>query len=102
MKRLQLIAAVLVLTFSGSAVAQTSNGTGGGNGAPRRRGQEEMFRRVRNDHYSEHRLSLYRCSGDNHGDAEEFSGKIGVYDSSKVVFGNGGVYEHDINGGTLS
>jgi len=50
------------------------------------------------DHHSEHRLSLYQCSGDNHWDAESFSGKIGIYDSSKVVFGNGGVYEHDING----
>lgn len=35
------------------------------------------------------------------GTVKNLSGKIGVFDSSKVVFGNGSVYENAINGGTL-
>ncbi len=35
------------------------------------------------------------------GTVRSLSGKVGVFDSSKVVFANGSVYEHAVNGGTL-
>lgn len=35
------------------------------------------------------------------GTVKNLSGKIGSFDSSKVVFSNGSVYEHAVNGGTL-
>ncbi len=35
------------------------------------------------------------------GTIKSLSGKISVFDSSKVVFGNGGTYEHAVNGGAL-
>jgi hypothetical protein len=35
------------------------------------------------------------------GTVKNLSGKIGVFDSSKIVFGNGSVYEHAVNGGSL-
>ncbi len=35
------------------------------------------------------------------GTVKTLSGKIGTFDSSKVVFANGSVYEHAVNGGTI-
>lgn len=35
------------------------------------------------------------------GTVKNLSGKVAVFDSSKVTFGNGGVYEHAVNAGTL-
>ena len=102
MKQLQLIAAALVLIFSGSAVAQTSNGTGGGNwsasstwtGGNVPTGSGTITIQSTDSLYIDVPVTIT-------GTLRSFSGKIGVFDSSKVAFGNGGVYEHDINGGTL-
>jgi hypothetical protein len=102
MKRLQLFAAALVLIFSGSAVAQTSNGTGGGKwsesatwtGGNVPTGSGTIIIQSTDSLYINVPVTIT-------GTLRSFSGKIGIYDSSKVVFGNGGVYEHDINGGTL-
>jgi hypothetical protein len=35
------------------------------------------------------------------GTVRSLSGRVTVFDSSRVTFGNGGVYEHAVNGGTL-
>jgi hypothetical protein len=35
------------------------------------------------------------------GTVKSLSGRIGVFDSSKVVFGNGSVYEHAVNAGSI-
>jgi hypothetical protein len=102
MKRLQLIAAALVLIFSGSAVAQTSNGTGGGKwsasatwtGGNVPTGSGTITIQSTDSLYIDVAVTIT-------GTLRSFSGKIGIYDSTKVVFGSGGVYEHDINGGTL-
>ena len=102
MKRMQLIVGMLLLVCHGFAVAQTSNGTGGGNwsasatwtGGTVPTGSGTITIQSTDSIYFDVPVTIT-------GTLRSFSGRIGTYDSSKVVFGNNGIYEHDINGGML-
>jgi hypothetical protein len=103
MKPMQtIIVGILLLISATFALAQTSNGTGGGDwnasgtwtGGAVPTGSGTITILSTDSIYFNVAVTIT-------GTLRSFSGKVGVFDSSKVVFGNGGVYEHDINGGTL-
>jgi Secretion system C-terminal sorting domain len=102
MKRLLCSATILLLILYCSAVAQTSNGTGGGKwsqsatwtGGNVPTGSGTITIQSTDSIYIDVPVTIT-------GTLRSFSGRIGVFDSSKVVFGSSGVYEHDINGGSL-
>ncbi|MGA7161749.1 MAG: T9SS type A sorting domain-containing protein [Bacteroidota bacterium] len=102
MKRVQLIVGLLLLIGCGSIIAQTSNGTGGGNwsasatwtGGVVPTGSGTITIKSGDSIYIDVAVTIT-------GTLRSYSGKIGVFDSSKVVFGNGGVYEHDVDAGML-
>ncbi|HTR81229.1 MAG TPA: T9SS type A sorting domain-containing protein [Bacteroidota bacterium] len=102
MERVKKILTMLFLLGLSSAVAQTSNGTGGGKwsesatwtGGSVPTGSGTITIQASDSIYIDVPVTIT-------GTIRSFSGKIGTFDSSKVVFGNGGVYEHDVNGGML-
>ena len=103
MRRLQLFAAVLVLIFSGTAVAQTDSTTGGG-------GNWNLSSTWQNGNVPSGAGTIIIRSGDSlyfntavtiTGTVRSLSGRVGVYDSSKIVFASGSVYEHACNGGGI-
>ena len=102
MKRLRLFTGLLLLVIYGNMQAQTSNGTGGGKwsasatwqGGSVPTGSGTIVIKSTDSVAMDIPVTIT-------GTLRSFSGKISVFDSSKIVFGNGGVYEHDVNGGTL-
>jgi Secretion system C-terminal sorting domain len=103
MKPMQTIIVGFLLLISATfALAQTSNGTGGGDwnasgtwtGGAVPTGSGTITILSTDSIYFNVAVTIT-------GTLRTFSGKIGVFDSSKVVFGNGAVYEHDVDGGSL-
>jgi hypothetical protein len=101
MKKLYLLTAV-GLIFSSAMFGQiTSNGTGGGNwsspstwlgGLPN--GSQVVTIAETDSVYFDVPVTITDT-------IKNYSGRIGEFDSSKVIFGNGGVYMHAANSGRL-
>ena len=102
MRRAQLFCGLLLFFCYGTMSAQTTNGTGGGKwslsatwtGGNVPTGSGTIVIKSGDSVYIDVPVTIT-------GTLRSFSGKIGVFDSSKVVFGNGAVYEHDVDAGIL-
>ncbi|HTX19170.1 MAG TPA: T9SS type A sorting domain-containing protein [Bacteroidota bacterium] len=102
MRRMYILVGIILIAGWLGVQAQTSNGTGGGKwsasatwqGGNVPTGSGTIVIQAADSVYIDVPVTIT-------GTLRSFSGKIGVYDSTKIVFGNGGIYEHDINGGML-
>ncbi|MGB2867396.1 MAG: T9SS type A sorting domain-containing protein [Bacteroidota bacterium] len=102
--KLQFVAlVVLSMSVVSLTSAQiTTNGTGGGNwsststwvGGVVPAGSATMTVQATDSLFFDVQVTIT-------GSLKNLSGRIGVFDSSKVTFGNGGVYEHAVNGSPI-